>query len=277
MKSVIPALFGILIFVVVPASASAQETGDYHPFLSDKFHIGVGIFAPQKSFGIQVDGTVPEESVDFEESLKVDNSESTPVMDFRWRFGEKWSFSGQYWKVDSQGSSTLTEDVEWEDLVFKEGSFVNAGVDMTVARLFFGRTMMSGPRYEFGLGAGLHWMEVGAFLEGEVILEDGGTDFQRGNVDASFPLPNVGAWYMYSWSSKWVATVRADWLSVSIGDYSGSLWSASGGINYQAFKNVGFGLSYSNFDLNVDVDKNDWHGQVETRQHGPILSVTAVW
>ena len=52
MKSVIPALFGILFFAVVPASASAQETGDYHPFLSDKFHIGVGIFAPQKSFGL---------------------------------------------------------------------------------------------------------------------------------------------------------------------------------------------------------------------------------
>ena len=82
---------------------------------------------------------------------------------------------------------------------------------------------------------------------------------------------------MYSWSPKWVALARIDWLSVSIGDYSGSLWSASAGINFQAFKNVGFGLSYNNFDLNVDVDKADWHGQVETRQHGPRLTVTAVW
>ncbi|MCP4044855.1 MAG: hypothetical protein GY732_02555, partial [Gammaproteobacteria bacterium] len=204
-------------------------------------------------------------------------SEYTPSLDFRWRFGEKWSFWGQYWKVNSEGGNILTEDVEWEDLVFKEGSFANAGVDLTVARMFFGRTMMSGPRYEFGLGAGLHWMEFGAFLEGEVILEDGETGFQRGNVDASFPLPNIGGWYMYSWSSKWVASARVDWLSVSIGDYSGGLWSASAGINFQAFKNVGFGLSYNNFDLNVDVDKNDWHGEVRTRQHGPRLVVTATW
>jgi len=38
-----------------------------------------------------------------------------------------------------------------------------------------------------------------------------------------------------------------------------------------------FGLSYNNFDLNVDVDKSDRHGKVETRQHGPRLTVTAVW
>jgi len=212
MKSVIPALFGILIFAVVPASASAQETGDYHPFLSSKFEIGVGVFVPKKSFEIRVDGSHPEGIIDFEESLKVDNSESTPSVDFHWRFGEKWSFWGQYWKVNSEGGSILTEDAEWEDLVFKEGSFANAGVDLTVARMFIGRTMMSGPRYEFGLGAGLHWMEFGAFLEGEIILEDGETGFQRGNVDASFPLPNVGAWYMYSWSPKWVASARVDWL-----------------------------------------------------------------
>ena len=74
-----------------------------------------------------------------------------------------------------------------------------------------------------------------------------------------------------------VAIARVDWLSASIGDYSGSLWSASGGINYQAFKDVGFGLSYDNIDLNVDVDTGDWRGKVETRQHGPRLAVTAVW
>lgn len=277
MKTTVHALLGLLIIAVMPTTASAQSDGDYHPFLSNKFQIGIGVFAPKKSFQIQVDGEDPGGNVDFEESLRVDDSESTPSLDFRWRFGEKWSFWGQYWKVNSEGGSVLTEDVHWEDLVFKEGSYANAGVDLTVARMFFGRTMMSSSRYEFGLGAGLHWMDFGAFLEGEIIGEGGSTEFQRGTVDASFPLPNVGAWYMYSWSAKWVANARIDWLSVSIGDYSGGLWSASAGINYQAFKNVGIGLSYNNFDLNVDVDKDTWHGKVETRQHGPRLTLTAVW
>ncbi len=277
MKIVKQTITGLLFAAVLSTTAAAQDVGDYHPFLTSKFHLGIGAFSPKKSFKIRVDGTIPGDNVDFEEAARVDGSETTPSADFRWRFGEKWSFWGQYWKVDSQGGNVLTQDVEWEDLEFKEGTFVNAGVDLTVARMFFGRTMMSGPRYEFGLGAGLHWMDFGAFLEGEIITDEGGTAFQRGAVDASFPLPNFGAWYMYSWSPKWIANVRGDWLSVSIGDYSGSLWSASAGINYQAFKNIGFGLSYNNFDLNVDVDKGDWRGKIETRQYGPRLTVTAVW
>jgi hypothetical protein len=270
-------LLGILIIVLAPLTVSAQETGDYHPFLTDKFNIGIGVFSPNKSFGIQVDGSDPGEEIDFDETLKTDDSQTTPTIDIRWRFGEKWSLSGQYWKVDSKGSTVLTQDVEWEDLVFKEGSFVSAGTDMSVARVFFGRTMMSGPQYEFGLGAGFHWMDIGAFIEGDIILEDGGTDFQHGDADATFPLPNLGVWYMYSWSPKWLVIARADWLSVTFGDYSGNLWSASAGINYQAFKNVGFGLSYTAFDLSADVDKNDWHGKVGSEQHGPRLTVTASW
>ena len=69
MNSILVTLLSILTLALTPLIASAQDTGDYHPFLSDKFHIGIGIFAPKKSFGIEVDGTVPEESIDFEESL----------------------------------------------------------------------------------------------------------------------------------------------------------------------------------------------------------------
>lgn len=277
MKHTLFTLLGSLTIVLAPLTVSAQETGDYHPFLSDKFHIGIGVFSPQKSFEITVDGSDPGRNIDFDETLKTDSSETTPSLDFRWRFGKKWSFWGQFWKVDSGGGTELTQDVEWEDLVFKKGSFVNAGTDMTVARLFFGRTLMSGPQYEFGLGAGFHWMEVGAFIEGDIILEGGGTEFQRGDVDASFPLPNLGAWYIYSWSPKWMALVRADWLSVTIGDYSGDLWSASAGLHFQASNRIGFGLSYNAFDLGVDVDKIDWRGKAGSTQHGPRFTATVSW
>jgi len=267
-----------LMFSAIPLMAQdSVEMEAYHPFLTDKFNIGLGIFSPQKSFELQVDGSDPGANVDFDETLRVDDSETTGSIDFRWRFGEKWSLWAQYWKVDSKGGAILTDDLEWQDLVFKEGTFANAGVDLTVTRLFFGRELWTGPKYEFGAGIGFHWLEIGAFIEGEIILEDGGTGFERGSVEAGFPMPNLGLWYMYSWSPKWVAIARGDWLDVDVGDYSGSLWSAMVGVNYQPFEHVGFGLSYNNFVLDGDVRKNDWHGGVEVRQHGPRLALTATW
>jgi hypothetical protein len=259
------------------SSAVAQASDDYHPFLSDKFNIGIGMFFPKKDFTLRVDGAVPEEEIDFQESLALDDSESVWSLNFRWRFGEKWSFWGQYWSTESDGGAVLTEDVEWQDVVFKEGTFATGGVDLTIARTFFGRSFTNAPNYEFGAGAGLHWMEIGAFIEGEIIIDENTTGFQRESVSADFPLPNVGAWYMYSWNKQWLFQARVDWLSVSIGDYSGGLWNAQVGIHWQAFKNIGFGLTYNAFELDVDVDKSDWRGSADISQNGPFLAVTAAW
>jgi hypothetical protein len=74
-----------------------------------------------------------------------------------------------------------------------------------------------------------------------------------------------------------VFLARVDWLSASIGDYSGGLWNANAGINWQFSKHFGVGLSYQTFTLDVDVDKSDWHGKAEADQHGPMLSLTASW
>lgn len=268
----------LTIFLVSLASpVAAQTADDYHPFLSDKFNFGLGAYWPKINLDLRVDGTAPEDEIDFDEALNLSDYATSPAVNFRWRFGEKWSLLGQYWSTSQDGQTVLTKDVSWEDVVFKEGTFVGGGVDLDVVRAFLGRKFDLAPQHEFGIGFGLHWMSLDTYLEGEILINDGGTDFHRAEASASFPLPNIGAWYMYSWSPKWVLITHLDWLSASIGDYSGGLWDAEIGINYQAFKNVGFGLSYKGFMLDVDVDKGDWHGRVEFNQGGPALSVTATW
>jgi hypothetical protein len=259
----------------------AQTNGASHPLLSDDFYLGVGAYFPDKNFKIRVEGTVPDvdrqKEIDFEEALKLDNSETTGALEFRWRFGEKWSVAGQYWRISDSATAVLTEDIEWEDVVFKEGTFASAGVELDVARLFFGRTFSSGPQYEFGAGAGLHWLQIKAFVAGQIKTNLGDTEPYRGSVDASAPLPNIGGWYTYSWSPKWAFKARVDWLSASIGDYSGGLWNASASINWAVFEHFGVTASWNFFKLDVDVDKSDWRGSVETSQNGPFLALTAYW
>jgi hypothetical protein len=268
----------LAIFLVSLASpVAAQTADDYHPFLSDKFNLGIGLFWPKIDLNLQVDGTAPEDDIDFDEALNLSDYQTTPAIAFRWRFGEKWSLFGQYWSTSSDGKEVLTEDVSWDDVIFREGTFVGGGVDLDIGRVFVGRKFDLAPQHEFGVGFGLHYMNLDTYLEGEILINDGGTDFHRAEASAAFPLPDIGAWYMYSWSPKWLFQANIDWLSASIGDYSGSLWDASVGFNYQPFEHVGFGLHYAGFALDVDVDKGDWRGRVEFNQRGPMLSLTATW
>ena len=263
--------------VFIAGTAAAQTTDDYHPFLSDKFNLEIGAFWPQINFTARADGSHPEESVDYDEAFNIGDSQVAGAINFRWRFGKKWSFWGQYWGTNQSGKAVLEEDIEWENIVFKEGTFAGAGVELDIVRAFFGREFNLGPEHEFGLGAGLHYLNLGTYIEGEIITSGFSNDFYRASNSAAFPLPNIGAWYMYSWSPRWMVQARVDWLSASIGDYSGSMWDIQGGINYQAFKNIGFGLYVKGFELDVDIDRDNWHGNVDFDQWGPLFTVSATW
>jgi hypothetical protein len=267
----------LMASTMAPTLATAQEPDQTHPFLSDRFQLAVGVFARQQDFKIGADGSAPEEEIDFDETLGVDDDDTSASLTFRWNFGEKWSLWGQYWNVNAGGGAVLTEDVEFEDLVFQQGSTVAAGVDNKVARVFFGRKFSEGPRHEFGLGIGFHWLEIGAYIEGEAFINDIPSGFQRGDVDASAPMPNIGGWYYYSPSKRWLFEARLDWLDVSVGDYSGGIWNSSVGVQFQAFKHLGVGLNYHYFSLNANVDSDDWRGGAELSYRGPFLALTTNW
>ena len=266
----------LLTLFAIPVSAQTED--DYHPFLSDKFNLALGGYWPKNDFTIQVDGIDPGKEIDLDEKLNLSDYVSSGFLNFRWRFGEKWSLVGQYWSTSASGKEELKEDVQWGDVTFKEGTYVKGGVGMDVARVFVGREFFTtAPKHQFGAGLGLHWMNLDTFLEGNIITENNELGFERVSASAAFPLPNIGAWYMYSWSPKWMLSAHVDWLSASIGDYSGSLWDVQAGVNWQAFKNIGFGLHVKGYSLDVDIDRSNWHGNADFDQLGPMLTVTATW
>jgi len=244
-----------------------------HPYFKSKYFFSLGAYRPSIDFDIQVDGTLPGEGIDFEEAVGISDTDEVFSGAFRWNFGKKWSLWGQYFQSDHDSTATLTEDIQWQDIIFREGTIVSAGTTIKVARVFFGREFKTGPNYEFGAGFGLHWLEMGAFIEGEALIGDNTTGFHRGDVDAGFPLPDIGAWYAYSFNKRWLFHARADWLSASYGDYSGSLTDVAVGMDFNLNKNVGINLSYYMFRVNVDIDRNDWKGSADLKFDGPFLSV----
>jgi hypothetical protein len=279
MKTTYYRILFIIFLVTLPLSLHAQSGSGYHPFLDETAHVSLGGFFADKSFTARVDGSgvLRDRDFDFDEATQLSNNDTTWSLVFRWNFGEKWSLQGQYWGISDSTGAALTQDVTWEDIVFKQGTFVNAGVKTKVGRVFFGRRFSQGPRYEFGLGAGVHWLELDAFIEGQAITNLGDSEFYRGSVSAGAPLPNIGAWYDYAFARNWLLQSRVDWFSASIKEYSGGLWNARVGVNWAPIEHISFGLSYNYFELDVDVDKDGWHGAADSTQSGPNLSVSFSW
>lgn len=260
-------------------STQADEQSDVHPYLTAKFFIDTGVYLPEREVAIRVDGSISPITpyIDFRQELGAAKSDDTFALNAGWRFGKKWQLGLQYFEFSDVKSAVLAEDVGWGDLVFQQGSSVSAGHDFELIRVFFARRFESKEHHEFGIGAGLHWIELGAFIEGNAIIAGGGNAFRTESVSVSAPLPNIGAWYTYSISPEWAVKARLDWLSASIDEYDGTLINASVGINYQAFKYAGIGLSYNVFSLDGGITKPGWRGAVDIDYEGPYVFLSFYW
>jgi hypothetical protein len=268
-----------LLLVSISGTIAAQDSG-YHPNLSSNFIFTAGAFWSDDVVKLRAEGVdIDADDVDFGKSVGVDKSNTIANFELRWKFGgsRKWSIAGQYFSNNAKGDATLKEDVEWQGLIFREGTFVEAGVKLEVIRAFLGYSFVKQEQHDFGVGAGVHNLDLSSFIGGEVLIGDDTTEYQRADASGSQILPNIGSWYAYSPASKWLIRGRVDWISANIGNYDGTLWNANVGVDFQPWRHVGFGLSYQYFNLNLKVDKSDWRGGVDLTYSGPMLSMTVNW
>jgi len=258
------------------ASAYAEETANVHPFLSETFNVQLGVYLPRRNIFVRVDGSAGGENIgiDFDENLQLSKNDNLFALEFTWRFGEKWSLRSQYFDSSTRKSSVLQEDIEWGDDIIQAGSSVSAGSSQTIKRFFFGRSFDSSPEYDYGVGMGVHWLNTGVFVE-----RDFATDFGDASaVSASGPLPNIGGWFYYSPTAKWLVGGRLDWFEASVGDYAGSIINVGVGANYQFAEHFGIGAKYQIFELAAEIrNKPVWRGRLETKYDGLYLYLSGNW
>ena len=270
----------ILSMFLISTTVSAQDSKDasnYHPFLSDTIYLNLGVFNARNttSLGVGIDGVGNDE-------IDTSTTDANASLALRWRYTENWSLWAQFWQASDSGTATLKEDISFGDdeITILGGSEINLSTDLDILRLFFGRSFFKKPQSEWGAGLGIHWMELGATITTNVATipdEPDVTGKRSASTNAGVPLPNLGVWYMYSWSPKWVTTVRADWLEVELGEYSGNMYDVSAGVNWQFSKHVGVGLAYQAFDFSAAVSGTGDNTEIGIRQDGPYLSLSANW
>ena len=264
-----------IVVCLFSAQSNAQDESRVHPLISSRYVVQTGMFFPSKNFHLSVDGSVAgaNQEFDFEKATGFGESDEVFEIEFGWRFGAKWSAHLQHFTTDRTEKAVLEQDITWRDETILAGSSVSVGANFQLSRLFFGRSFGKRENVDTGVGFGVHWVEIGAFVKPDVITTFG--DVSAAKV--SGPLPNIGFWYYYSLSPRWMIGARLDWLEANVGKYDGGMTNVSAGVNYQLFQHVGIGLKYQAFRLNVDVDNESWHGSTTLDLHGAYVYLSVNW
>jgi len=287
MKNITFLILFTLFILPVTAQETSEESGQNNDtqtafvknrILTDKFLLSIGLFSPFNKTVLGVDGELNTDITDdiqFDERFQLDGVQNSFTLNFTWRFSKNYSFSADYFSVTTSKTVTLDETIEWDDKTYDVGAEVTGGYEFALYKIFFGRVISRGNKHEFGGGLGVHTIRVRGFIAGEASVNDETASFQRSNVEVTLPLPNIGFWYFWAPYEKWAFTGRIDWLGASVGNFSGNLWGLNPGVNYQAFKNIGFSAEYKYLALKAKVDKESWKGNFEMDFYGPSFKVTA--
>ncbi len=264
-----------LLCFAAPQLTDAAESDDLHPYLERGFSLDLGIFFPDRELDLRVNGSLAgdNDEIDFDRRRRVEKSDEVFAAELSWRFRGRWSVVGQYFRSSDSTRAVLGEDIEWGNVVFDAGSNAAIGTNFSLTRIFFGRQLDTSKSFDIGIGGGLHLFDIGAFIEGTILI-NGMPSSARRSVSSDALLPNIGAWYRYSISPRWALRSRLDLLSASVGDYDGFLANVALGLNFRAFEHVGFGLNYNYVKLDVGIDKSDWRGDIETTYHGVYANVS---
>ena len=268
-----------LTLILAFAPANAQESNGVHPQLTTDWWIDLGAYYPDRKFTLSANGAVVGENAEYEFDQQLGLSERDPLFEGQigWQFGEKWGVAAQYFKASRSTRVTLEDDVEWEDVVYEIGADVSAGTELEVTRVVFSRRFYNEGSHDLRLAAGVHLLDLSAFIAGQARIDDMTSETRRSSNSASAPLPNIGAWYRYSTSEKWLFSLRADWLEASVDDVSGSIINLMAGVNYSLTDNFGIGLAYQRFSIDVTLRESSWRGTADVTFDGPNFFISGYW
>ena len=252
--------------------ANAQESKK-NPLMEDRFVIEVGVFIPSKSLKVGADGSSPNGEIDFSERFNLTDNEATVFFFFEWEFSKKWKFMAETFQTNSANRRTLDRDLEFGDFTIDKGTFARGGIEFDLYRIFFGRRVLDRENYRLGVGLGVHAVNLGAFIEGELRSSEGDVSFRTARVSSLIPLPNIGTWLLWSPHSKWLFGGRLDWFGLSIDEYSGGLWNIAPQVRFQIIENLGVGLDYRWLLLDANVDQSNWKGSFNMDFTGPLLTI----
>lgn len=247
--------------------------------MHSSYSVNLGAYFPSRNFDASA-GTSPgvrPPLIDWEKSLGATDKVDIFNIEVSWRYSENWGLTLQRFESARSTQQTLESTIEWDELTYEAGINITAKSETSITRLFFSRDYRDGERHSLRLGAGIHYIETSAEINGIATLEDASKEFRRSVVSASLPVPNIGAWYRFSPTERWMLSARADWFSANVGDYSGRIWNIAAGANFKLTDHVGLGLSFQFFELDGAVQDTRWRGYLQTRFDGPVINLTGYW
>jgi hypothetical protein len=270
-----PLICSVILGFANLARLSAQDS-DSDSSLWEKGSIQFGgfiaTFNSDLTFGASGGGNA---SISAEDRLGLDSTLAVFRADAFYRPGKsrRNQIDFTYASYDRDGSATLSRELTIGDATYPIGAHIESVFDFDLIRGTYSYAFLQNDRWRVALGLGIYAVPLRYGVEVET---DSGKSVVEGG-DTTLPLPAVGLRAEVKLYSKLFFKTAVDGMYLEISDFRGSIIDLNVGLEYRAWKHVGFGLGYNFVNANVEGESTsdypgiDFVGEVTVRFSGLLL------
>lgn len=177
---------------------------------------------------------------------------------------------------------TLDRELAWGDYTFQANATLNAHTTLGIYELSYEYAFLRRPTFELGFGAGVHTMDISIKLSGQATVTDqnGNTSaasFSTSNSHLPAPLPVLGLHATWAVTPKILIEPAVQVLKVNFDGFSGHWTDLRLAANWMFSRHFGLGVGYDYFDVNVDVHKPRFNGNLSTGYSGYQAMLVDSW
>lgn len=250
---------------VLPAAAQPADGWD-------RFRFTVGAQdATTDSRVSLVSGPLAVPVVDLEDTFGLEESDELLWAEVEWLFGRRAQLSLSYFDHERDAVRRLDQEVVFGDVVFPVAGEVATGFDLRVAELAFTYWLVQRPGGGLGLQLAVSALDFEARATARVSVPIlGPVVIEQETAAAELPVPTVGLEARLMPSRFWRIDAEAAWLPrVEVEDWEGEALSFAVDVEFRPFDNVGFGLGWSHWEIEADLEEPDLTGELDLSVEGP--------
>ncbi len=265
-KAVAGSVVAVFIATVVTAgNVNAADDEVVAVAFPDKYMVRLGAYIVDGSdtqFSVSSDvggiGTV----IDYQRDLGGESRGTIPRIDAYYRFNPRHRIDFTAFSIDRKGSRTLAIDITIEDENYVIGDTINSDIKYTLYKLGYGYSFYHSPKVELSFSAGLNITSYDLKF-----ADSSGNNAEAAGFTA--PLPMFGLRMGYAITPKWSVNYVAESFFIEFEDkIRGSLVNYELNTEYKLFKNFAIGAGFARMGSSVEVNDNDWKGQVSDSYRG---------
>jgi len=210
-------------------------------------------------------------SIDLEDDVGLDDSSLLPAIYAGAKLGGGFVVTGEYYSLGRDTTGTISRNITVDDVVYPVNGSLTVGFDTDIYRLTIGYSFVRNETVELGAAIGLHATNLDFSISGQGSAGGAPVSTQVRRKDFLAPMPTVGLYTTFQVAPQIYLNARADYLSLGVGDYDGSVLNAQASVAYRFNKTFGVGVGYRYVDYDLDVEKDNYVASFDYKFWGPSI------